>query len=132
MICEIEAIKHSLKVWQIDLSKPIRHRDRITRIIPVRDNNRKVSMDEIVYAVARYYNMNFALLHAPTRQRHILIPRSVAMYIMLRNNYTSSEIGRYFEKDHSTVINANNMITEQAKQDPDFAAILQTIENSLL
>jgi chromosomal replication initiator protein len=62
----------------------------------------------IIEAVEAQYNVTLTEMQSKSRQRHIVDPRSVAMYLMYRHaGMTQKKIGEYFGgRDHSTVIHA--------------------------
>lgn len=78
-----------------------------------------VSIDQILKVVAERFQMKTNELKSKRRTKTVVYPRQLAMY--LSRTLTDSsfpEIGRQFGgKDHSTVIHAVRLITEQVQRD---------------
>ncbi len=96
----------------VDLAKEVL-RDTIS------ESRTVVSIDHILKVVAERFQMKTTDLKSKRRTRTVVYPRQIAMY--LSRNLTDSsfpEIGRQFGgKDHSTVIHAVRLITEQLQRD---------------
>lgn len=67
---------------------------------------RRVSVDDVAQAVAEYYHISLADLQGKHRDKHIVAPRQVAMYLMRQETDASLlEIGQALGgRDHSTVL----------------------------
>lgn len=74
---------------------------------------------QIVYKVAHHFNVEVSEVISPKRDRHIMIPRQIAMYLIRSELHTSfpniaRELGR---KDHTTAIHSVEKITKAIKLD---------------
>jgi len=73
--------------------------------------------------VAQFYGLDVDEMLSPRRQPHIVRPRHVAMYLSLRLapkvNYP--QVGRVFERDHTTVMHAEKRVRARMDTDPEFA-----------
>ena len=69
---------------------------------------RRISIQEIQKAVAKYFNIKVTDLKSKKRHKMIAVPRHIAMYIAReKGEYSYPEIGSAFGgKDHSTAIHA--------------------------
>ena len=78
----------------------------------------ETTIHEIQIAVCKYYGVGFNELLSPRRLPRLVKARHVAMHLA-RDLTTASlpEIGRAFNRDHSTVIYAINHIDDQAQVD---------------
>ena len=87
-----------------------------------------VSIEDIKNVVAQHFNIKSADLCSASRQRNIVIPRHIAMYLAKENTRASlSAIGKSFgRRDHSTVQHAVNKITKDIYKD---FSLQQDIEN---
>jgi len=84
----------------------------------IRANDRKVTIDEIQRTVATYFNIRMSELLSARRARAIARPRQVAMYLAKQLTSRSlPEIGRKFNRDHSTVIHAVEKIEDLRRED---------------
>jgi len=66
-----------------------------------------IDPDRIVDVVAGHYGITREQLKSKRRTNSVALPRQVAMYLMRRQTTLSlAEIGRFFDRDHTTVIHA--------------------------
>ncbi|HUG62744.1 MAG TPA: helix-turn-helix domain-containing protein, partial [Methylomirabilota bacterium] len=74
---------------------------------------------EVVAAVARYFDVDPKLLRGKQRDREIVVPRQVAMYLMREETGASLlEIGRELGgRDHSTVLHGWEKIKTEVETD---------------
>ncbi len=82
--------------------------------------------------VARIYRVNPAELFSERRPRHVAAARQLATYLcrkMVRASYPA--IGRYFGRDHSTVIHAVNTIEERMARDTGFRQFVEKLEGQI-
>ena len=97
----------------------------------VRENNESVpSPDVIISEVARYFSIDEALLRGPSRSRQIVGARNIAMYL-IRNitGLSTIEIGKIFERDHTTALHSLDQVTEKLETEP---AVSQAIKDVTL
>lgn len=77
---------------------------------------RKVTIDNIMSTVAKYYNLPVKDLRSQRRSRTLARPRQLAMALARDlTDHSYPEIGEAFEKDHTTVLHASRKI-EQLRQ----------------
>ena len=82
----------------------------------------KLSLENIQNAVADYYRIRRADLLAETRERRIVMPRQMAMYLCTEVTEKSlMEIGNAFRRDHTTVMHARNRLSEMRRINPQVA-----------
>jgi chromosomal replication initiator protein len=76
---------------------------------------RRVSIQEILDAVAEYYRIPVAVLCGKQRDKHIVVPRQIAMYLMRQETQASLlEIGTALGgRDHSTVLHGYEKINRE-------------------
>ena len=66
-----------------------------------------IEPDSIVLVTAAHYGITREQLKGKRRTNSVALPRQVAMFLMRRMTTLSlSEIGRFFDRDHTTVIHA--------------------------
>ena len=66
-----------------------------------------IDPESIVHVVATHYGITREQLKGKRRTNSVALPRQMAMYLMRRMTTLSlSEIGRFFDRDHTTVIHA--------------------------
>ncbi|HTR61981.1 MAG TPA: helix-turn-helix domain-containing protein [Candidatus Binataceae bacterium] len=98
-------------------------------IIPPRPLRRRVSatpmgtpMSRIVDAVARIAHLRRTVLVSERRDQHTAFARQLAMYLCREVTHASFPvIGKFFGRDHSTVMHAHKIIRARMKAQPEFA-----------
>lgn len=92
-----------------------------------------LSAKQIIERTARHFQIPFEEIVGPKRDKDIVVPRQVAMY-MLRNELKLSfpkiarELGR---KDHTTAIHSVDKIDRQAKSDASLRMAISEIREHL-
>ena len=79
---------------------------------------RRVSVQEVLDAVAEYYRMSPDELRGKQRDKHIVVPRQVAMYLMRQETDASLlEVGQALGgRDHSTVLHGYEKIAREMNE----------------
>jgi len=93
---------------------------RILRdIIPDDASAAPISVETIQQVVADYYNLDVEEMKGRRRDKHIVFPRQVAMYLIREETASSlPAIGQVFGgKDHTTVLHAYEKIAELNRED---------------
>lgn len=89
---------------------------------------------QIAEAVAAYYRLSFEVLCGKQRDKYIVLPRQVAMYLIRQETQASlSEIGKLLGgRDHTTVLHAWKKIDRDMQTDPvlrrDITALREQLE----
>lgn len=92
--------------------------------------NRKIK--EIQLTVAQHFGVRLADLKATSRARSIARPRMIAMWLIRDLTEASfPEIGRAFERDHTTVISAVRRVQQWAAEDDDIASTVSVLKMRL-
>ncbi len=75
----------------------------------------------IVHTVAAAYDVPEAAIMSARQQRYIIRPRHIAMYLGRElTTHSIPQIGRFFHRDHTTVMHALNRVTQQMSKDQDY------------
>ncbi len=83
------------------------------------DNRPGIDIDRIKEVVARSFKITVEDLGSPTRKRSVSYPRSICMYLCQKyTNESITNIGRAFNRTHSTVIYATNRLKQDIKASP--------------
>jgi chromosomal replication initiator protein len=101
-------------------------------IIPVQESS-PVSIDAIVHTVAEHYSIAVEEMRGKRRDKHIVFPRQVAMYLIREETESSLPvIGSAFGgRDHTTALHAIEKITELVREDARLQNDLRQIRNHL-
>jgi chromosomal replication initiator protein len=90
---------------------------------------RLVTIDNIMRIVSTYYNIRVADLSSKRRSRSLARPRQIAMALAKElTEHSLPEIGRAFDKDHTTVLHACKKVRELRDED---SRIREDYENLL-
>lgn len=106
--------------------------DQVTPDIPAPEPMRRIMIDEIQCAVARYYNVRRADILSARRTANIVRPRQIAMYLCKTLTLRSlPEIGRRFFRDHTTVLHAVRKIEGLIQTDENIAREVAALTREL-
>lgn len=89
---------------------------------------------EVLEGVSRFYNVDIELIKGKQRDREIVWPRQVAMYVMReQTNASLLQIGTILGRDHTTIIHGWEKVqAEIAGNDRirrEIAALVETLQN---
>jgi len=96
-------------------------------------DQRRITVQQIMDAVTKYYNVRPSDLQSKKRHKSIAFPRQVCMYLARRHTrYSLEEIGGYFGgRDHTTVMHAVRTVDEDCTQDKSIASQLTHLEHQI-
>ena len=98
----------------------------------LRSIDRKTTIDEIQRKVAEHFNISVKELQSSRRARTVARPRQVAMYLAKQLTSRSlPEIGRKFDRDHTTVMHAVRKIEELIVEDQSLAEDIEILRRTL-
>ena len=93
---------------------------------------KKLSVDDVLKAVAGFFNVKISDLKGSRRHRSVSRPRQIAMYICRNNlNATYPDIGNHFNKDYSTAISAVSAVDKLIKTDSSVREAVEAIKRQL-
>ena len=91
-----------------------------------------ISISTIVKEVASYYNVEISEIKGKKRTAIIKDARNMAIYLTRKiTQYSTTEIGNYFDRDHSTITHSIDKVDQERKQNSDIAAALDSLENTI-
>lgn len=87
-----------------------------------------VNVNLIKKTVGKHFNIRMEDFNSKRKTQSIAWPRQIAMFLTTDlTDLSLPEIGREFNRDHSTVVHARDMVQEKIKTDPFFAAEINQI-----
>jgi chromosomal replication initiator protein len=94
----------------------------------------RVSIDDVLNAVAEYYRLSLDDLRGKQRDKHIVVPRQVAMYLMRQETEASLlEIGQSLGgRDHSTVLHGCEKIGREVNENTALRKEVLAIRQQIL
>lgn len=79
--------------------------------------------EKVAALVSPVFNlMNWRMIFTPTRERDVTDARHVAVHLtrMIDPSLGSNAVGRLFNRDHSTILNASKKVEYLSDNDPEF------------
>jgi chromosomal replication initiator protein len=94
---------------------------------------RTLSIDTIARTVANFYHISLEEMKGKRRDKHIVFPRQVAMYLIREETASSlPAIGQAFGgRDHTTVLHSYEKISTETREDQRLQADLRKIREIL-
>jgi chromosomal replication initiator protein len=94
----------------------------------------RLNSRQIAQAVAEYYHISLEAMCGKHRDKHIVMPRQIAMYLIRQETQDSLlEIGQLFGgRDHSTVLHACEKIDHAMQANPSLRREILSIREQLL
>ncbi|HPO15767.1 MAG TPA: chromosomal replication initiator protein DnaA [Candidatus Hydrogenedentes bacterium] len=93
-----------------------------------------ITLEQVQRAVAEHFDVRIADLRGPSRQRQIVVPRQMAMYLCkeLIPSLSLSDVGEAFGgKDHTTVLYSCEKISEDARGNGEVRRTLDQLKKKL-
>ena len=91
-----------------------------------------VTVDKVLSAVSRKFNISIEELKGKKRTREIVFARHVTIYIIRKiTDMALIAIGKVFSRDHSTVLSSIDAIETELKDNPELASKIEEIINSV-
>jgi chromosomal replication initiator protein len=116
-IRELEGIMQTLVSHTMLHKRAVNTNDVKAILRHTQQSKKKVSFEEIIDAVAEFYNLKAETLSESTRRKEIVHARQVAMYLLREDyNFSFPFIGkRMGGRDHTTVIHSCEKISREVK-----------------
>lgn len=90
---------------------------------------RRALIADIQAVVAEYFGIPVLEMKSQRRARTVARPRQVAIYLARRiTRHSLPEIGRRFDRDHTTVIHAIRTVEKLRADDPEIDRAVRTLE----
>jgi chromosomal replication initiator protein len=96
-------------------------------------SNRELSVETIREFVAEHFKVSVEDMQSRSRKKEISFPRQLSMY--MTRKYTEqglSEIGKAFNRDHSTVVHAIKVITEAIARNSSVKGQVELLSKKLM
>ena len=98
----------------------------------LRSFDKRTTIDEIQKKVAEYFNISVKEMQSSRRARTVARPRQIAMYLAKQLTSRSlPEIGRKFDRDHTTVMHAVRKVEELIMEDISLAENVEALRRTL-
>lgn len=98
----------------------------------LRSYDKRTTIDEIQKKVAEHFNISVKEMQSSRRARTVARPRQIAMYLAKQLTSRSlPEIGRKFDRDHTTVMHAVRKVEELILEDSSLAENVDALRRTL-
>lgn len=117
------------RAHQIVGSEEVLH--KVNNPMPVR--KRAVSSDDIIELVADYFNLRIEDLTGQCRQKTVMLPRQICMYLIKKElGYSYEEIGKGLgNRNHTTVMHSYRKVSKMIESDVNLLKDLNSIKRDL-
>ncbi len=101
--------------------------------LSIEHRGEQVSLNQIINTVCQYYNIPEALLRGKGRERTVVVPRQVAMYLMRQQTDLSlDDIGKELGgRDHSTIVHGCEKISREMNSNATLKHEVEAIRQML-
>jgi chromosomal replication initiator protein len=95
--------------------------------------HRQIDYNRVIEGVNSYFNVGLADLTGPRRQKELVLPRQIAMYIMYEECHMPMErIGQVLgNRDHTTVLHGIEKIKEAISRDREVQRVVIEFKHHL-
>ena len=91
--------------------------------ILITGNEKNININTIKKVVGKRFNIKMEDFNSKRKTQSVAWPRQIAMFLTTDlTDLSLPEIGREFNRDHSTVVHARDLVKETIEKDPFFAA----------
>ena len=88
--------------------------------------------DDIIDETAKYYGISPKDLRGKSRTREVAQARHIAMYLIRQlTNLSLQDVGRIFDRDHTTVLNSLSNVEARISREKDFNLVLKDITSNI-
>lgn len=99
----------------------------------LRSNDRRVTVEDIQQHVCEFYRIKLIEMLSDKRQKSIVVPRQIAMYLCKQlTTLSMPDIGRRFgDRDHTTVMHSVRKVQTDIKNNAELSRQLDLLEQTL-
>jgi len=91
-----------------------------------------ITPDVIKEIVGEYYNMKIEDFNAKKRNKSIVLPRQIAMFLCRElTDFSLPRIGEEFGRDHTTIMHAYEKISSEIKTDMHLKSVLEELKSKI-
>ena len=92
----------------------------------------KIGADDIIEVVCQYYNVERADLVGKKRNKEIVDPRQMSIYLITdMTDLPLTSIGQYYNKDHTTIMHSRDKISDEVKTSQKTKSLVSEIKKML-
>jgi chromosomal replication initiator protein len=88
--------------------------------------------DQIIKSISKDFNLTEEEILSPGRRKELILPRHLSMYLMYKAlGISLFQVGKKFNRDHSSVIYAVSKIEEKMKEDVSFQTLIGKVSDAI-
>jgi chromosomal replication initiator protein len=97
-----------------------------------RADEKVITIEHIQRKVSEFFGLKLTDMRARRRTKAVAFPRQIAMYFARQLTHASlTEVGRAFDKDHTTVLHAVTKVETLIREDAKFKKTVDTLAESV-
>ena len=96
------------------------------------DSAKSPLLSDVIAVISKHYQLPKQTIVGAGKSTTYVFPRHVGYYIGRRLGYSLHQIGRAFDKDHTTVLYGAEKIAARAQNDLEFAKLLNDLEGKMI
>ena len=97
-------------------------------IITSEQEKYSISISQIKKVICKYFKISVEDINSKKKSNNIAWPRQVAMYIASElTTLPVTEIGREFNRDHTTILHAKQKVKEEIENNPFFVPVINQL-----
>ena len=101
--------------------------------LPAKSYPAALAIQIIIGVVAKYFQVTREEIKGRSRLQKYCLPRQIAMYLAHECNLSSyPEIGRKFNRDHTTAMSACRKISARVQDNPEFREMIEELKREIL
>lgn len=130
---QLEGAVNKIKAYQ-DLMNETIDISSIARILKdmFKDKSSAITPDIIIEETAKYFSISPDDIKGPSRMKLFVSARQISMYLIRTlTNFSLADIGEFYRRDHSTVINALNQLEKNINEDPNIFKVIKDITSNI-
>lgn len=131
----LEGALNKLLLFSINEDKnnfEINLNDVINIFKEVNSINKHITKENIIFNISKYFGISKSDLLGPTRKKEIVFARNISIYLIRElMNDSLIEIGRFFKRDHSTIIVSLNKTKNAINSNIKLNETIQEIKKML-
>ena len=86
-------------------------------------------MQDIATTIGGYFGISLEEMQSRSREKEIVTARQIAMYFMYYSGkYSLGTVGKFFDRDHTTVIHSLNQVKNFMETEPDFNELIEKMK----
>ena len=131
---DLESSLSKINAYQTLLNQKVTKEiaENILKEIIFAPKNMDAKIDTIQKIVANHYEITVSQLKGKSRSKTHILPRHIAIYLSRElTEYSLTEIGQEFDKDHTTIMNSIKKIDDLRKTDPTLEITLEHLKQEI-